>query len=74
MWLGGDILFLAARAAILAGWMRHEQRGAAAGDRRDDRARAASREREGRLAERVAGERTAGERTAEVRPKAARPE
>ena len=54
MWLGGDILFLAAMAAILAGWMRHEQRGAAAGDRRDDRARAAIREREGRLAERVA--------------------
>ena len=74
MWLGGDILFLAAMAAILAGWMRHEQRGAAAGDRRDDRARAAIREREGRLAERVAGERAAGERTAEVRPKAARPE
>lgn len=57
MWLGGDILFLAAMAAILAGWMRHEQRGAAAGDRRDDRERADIREREVRLAERVAGER-----------------
>ncbi len=74
MWLGGDILFLAAMAAILAGWMRHEQREAAAGDRRDDRERAVIREREARLAGRVAGERTAGERTAEVRPKAARPE
>ena len=57
MWLGGDILFLAAMAAILAGWMRHEQRGAASGDRRDDRERADIREREVRLAERVAGER-----------------
>ncbi|HUP54756.1 MAG TPA: cytochrome c oxidase assembly protein [Methylomirabilota bacterium] len=55
MWLGGDLLFLAALAAILAGWMRHEQRGAAAGDRRDDRERAVIREREARLAERVAG-------------------
>lgn len=59
MWLGGDILFLAALAALLAGWMRHEQRGAAAGDRRDDRQRAVIRERETRLAERVAGEREA---------------
>lgn len=59
MWLGGDILFLAALAAILAGWMRHEQREAAAGDRRDDRERAVIREREARLAERVAGEREA---------------
>ncbi|HET7703026.1 MAG TPA: cytochrome c oxidase assembly protein [Candidatus Limnocylindrales bacterium] len=57
MWLGGDLLFLAALAAILAGWMRHEQRGAAAGDRRVDRERALLREREARLAERVAGER-----------------
>ncbi len=57
MWLGGDVLFLAALAAILAGWMRHEQRGAAAGDRRDDRERAVIREREARLAERVASER-----------------
>lgn len=60
MWLGGDILFLAAMAAILAGWMGHEQRGAAAGDRRDDRERAVIREREARLAERVAAEREAG--------------
>jgi cytochrome c oxidase assembly factor CtaG len=57
MWLAGDLLFLAALAAILAGWMRHEQAGAAAGDRRVERERALLREREARLAERVAGER-----------------
>ncbi len=56
MWLGGDILFLAGLAAILYGWMRHEQRHEVAADRRVDAARAAIREREARLAERVAGE------------------
>ncbi len=60
MWVGGDILFLAALAAILAGWMRHEERHATADDRREDAARAAIRERETRLAERVASEREAG--------------
>lgn len=57
MWLGGDILFLVALGAILAGWMRHEQRGAVAADRRVDAERAAIREREARLAARVAGDR-----------------
>jgi putative membrane protein len=59
MWLGGDILFLVALAAILAGWMIHEQRQEAVADRRVDAARAAIREREAVLAERVAGEREA---------------
>lgn len=61
MWLGGDLLFLAALAAILAGWMGHEQRGAAAGDRRVERERSALREREARLAERLAGDRAGGQ-------------
>jgi putative membrane protein len=56
MWLGGDILFLAALAAILAGWMAMEQREEVAADRRVDAARAAIREREALLAERVAVE------------------
>ena len=59
MWLGGDLLFLGALAAILAGWMLHEQRQEVVADRRVDAARAALREREARLAERVAAEREA---------------
>jgi cytochrome c oxidase assembly factor CtaG len=57
MWLAGDLLFLAALAGILAGWMRHEQRTEAASDRRLDAERAALREREARHAERLSGER-----------------
>ena len=36
MWLGGDLIFVGAIAAILAGWMVHEQRSQAAADRRVD--------------------------------------
>ena len=61
MWITGDILFLLGLAAILAGWMRHEEGRAAADDRRVDRERDAIRARETRLAERLAGEREGAE-------------
>jgi putative copper resistance protein D len=57
MWICGDVLFIAAMAAVLAGWMRHEKRQEAAADRRFDADRAAIRVREARLAERLAEER-----------------
>ena len=57
MWIGGDMLFVAAIAAILFGWMAHEKRHEAAADRRVDREQAAMRVRETRLAERLAEER-----------------
>src|SRR6476469_5692328 len=49
MWLTGDILFLAAMGAILAGWMIHEKAREAIADRRVDRERAEIRVREARL-------------------------
>lgn len=57
MWITGDILFLLGLAAILAGWMAHEQGREVAVDRRVHREREAIRARETRLAERLAGER-----------------
>jgi putative copper resistance protein D len=57
MWLVGDILFLVAIGAILAGWMAHEKAHEATVDRRVDREREAIRVREARLAERLANER-----------------
>ncbi|HEV8544841.1 MAG TPA: cytochrome c oxidase assembly protein [Candidatus Limnocylindrales bacterium] len=57
MWLAGDVLFIAAVAAILAGWMRHEERDNARSERRADLERADIRAREARLAERLADER-----------------
>jgi len=57
MWIGGDLLFLAAMAAIIAGWMTHEKRQEAAVDRRLDAEWAAIRVREAQLAERLATER-----------------
>ena len=57
MWIGGDILFIVAIVAVVAGWMLHEKRHEAANDRRVDRDRAALRLREMRLAERLAEER-----------------
>lgn len=57
MWLAGDLLFIAAIAAILAGWMRHEERDTSRADRQADVERAAIRTRESRLAERLAEER-----------------
>jgi putative copper resistance protein D len=46
MWFVGDVIFLAALLAVLAGWMRSEDRGAAAAERRADVERGAIRERE----------------------------
>ena len=57
MWLAGDLLFIAAVAAILVGWMRHEERDTARAERQADVERAAIRTRETRLAERLADER-----------------
>lgn len=57
MWLAGDLLYIAAIAAILAGWMRHEERDTARAERQADVDRAAIRTRETRLAERLAEER-----------------
>nr|MBA2380552.1 cytochrome c oxidase assembly protein [Chloroflexota bacterium] len=57
MWIVGDILFLVALAAILAGWMAHEKAQEVVTDRQLDAERAAIRVREARLAERLAEER-----------------
>jgi putative copper resistance protein D len=60
MWVVGDLVFLTAILGILVGWMRREEREAHASDIREDAARAAIRERESRLAERLARERGEG--------------
>jgi putative copper resistance protein D len=57
MWILGDILFLSAMAAIIAGWMAFESRREADVDRRLDREREAIRAREALLAERLETER-----------------
>ncbi len=57
MWFLGDLVFLAAILAIVARWIRHEEASAAHADRRADANRAAIREREVRLEERLARER-----------------
>ena len=57
MWLGGDLLFIAAIAGVIYGWMRREEAENARVDRRLDAERAAIRARETRLAERLADER-----------------
>jgi len=59
MWLVGDLVFLAAILAIIAGWVRREERETARADARADAARATIREREAMLAERLAEERGA---------------
>jgi len=56
MWFVGDVIFLAALLAVLAGWMRSEDRGAAAAERRADVERDLIREREAALRRRRAGE------------------
>jgi putative copper resistance protein D len=50
MWLAGDIVFIAAILAVVASWMRHEERDAPAAERRADAARAALSERADELA------------------------
>jgi cytochrome c oxidase assembly factor CtaG len=61
MWLGGDLAFLTAVVLLVLAWMRHEERRTVGEDRRLEADRAAIREREGRLATRLAAE--AGEPT-----------
>ncbi len=56
MWLAGDLLFIAAIAAILAGWERHEELDTSRSERQADVERVAIRARESRLAERLAEE------------------
>ncbi|MCI0584363.1 MAG: cytochrome c oxidase assembly protein [Chloroflexi bacterium] len=60
MWFIGDLVFLAALLAVLAGWMRSEDRGAAAAERRADVERDRIREREDALRRRRAGDLEAG--------------
>lgn len=60
MWVGGDLIFLAAMLGVVLGWMRRETRETRAADARVDRARLDIRERESRLAERLARERGEG--------------
>ena len=56
MWFVGDVIFLVAMLAVLAGWMRSEERGAAAAERQADVERGAIREREAaHRARRMAG-------------------
>ena len=56
MWLAGDLLFIGAIGAIVAGWMRHEERQAARSERVADAELASIRIREARLAKRLADE------------------
>jgi putative copper resistance protein D len=50
MWFAGDIAFIGAILALVAAWMRHEQRDAPAAERRADVERARLRERADQLA------------------------
>jgi putative copper resistance protein D len=50
MWLAGDVAFIAAVLAIVAAWMRHEERDAPAAERRSEAQRAALNERADELA------------------------
>jgi len=57
MWLTGDLLFIGAMAAIMFGWMRHEERQTARSERMADSEMASIRVREASLAKRLAEER-----------------
>jgi cytochrome c oxidase assembly factor CtaG len=50
MWLTGDVVLIAAILAVVAAWMRHEERDAPAAERRADTERARLRERADQLA------------------------
>jgi putative copper resistance protein D len=50
MWLAGDVAFIGAILLLVAAWMRHEERGASAAERRADVQRAALAERADELA------------------------
>ena len=60
MWFVGDVIFLVALLAVMAGWMRSEERGAAAAERHADVERSAIREREAAHRERRAAATAAG--------------
>jgi putative membrane protein len=60
MWISGDVVFMTAIMLILRGLLRNEERGAKANDARVAPQLAAIREREKRLAERLASERGGG--------------
>ena len=57
MWIVGDLIFLGATMLLVAGWMRAEAKATARHDRRAAQEMPAIRERERRLAERLAAER-----------------
>jgi putative copper resistance protein D len=56
MWLGGDLLFLAAIILLVYAWIQDDERRMVTEDRRLDAERAAIREREAKLAARRAAE------------------
>ena len=60
MWISGDVVFMTAIMLILRGLLKNEERQAKANDARVAPQLAAIREREKRLAERLAGERGGG--------------
>ena len=64
MWLAGDLLFIAAIIAIVAGWMRFEERDAARADRQAATEEVAIRAREVVLAERLADQQEQHQATA----------
>ena len=80
MWVISDLVFIGAILLVIAAWMRHDERGAFAAERRADLERVALSDRADRLAERVAeraAELTAepvAERVAASQPGAAAPE
>ena len=67
MWIGGDLVFIAAVVLLTMAWMRFEQRQTVGEDRRLEPERAAIRERAARLAERKAAE-AAAQATAPEKP------
>jgi len=70
MWIGGDLIFLAAILAIVIDWSRREERDSAAQERRADLARAEIRVREARLAERRSARAAAESGAGQVDPHA----
>jgi putative copper resistance protein D len=56
MWVAGDLVFIAAVLAVIAGWMRHEERETARREAHEDALRDAARERDMGMAELRLGE------------------
>ena len=67
MWLGGDMMFLSAVILLVYAWMRDEERRTPGEDRRVEAERAAIREREAKLAARLAAEVADGTMAAQAR-------